>query len=293
MHLSEPRAAGGRRFIWISAFALALWLFLVNASAAIAGGDHPSQGWDSPGDHNTSGWTHDSEGTPTSWDHPSDQGQPPPEGSGSGQPCEHPGTPPEETPPVTPPETTPPPETHLRRRRHRRRRTHLRRKRRLRRCIRRRRRRLRRSRLLRRRRLRRRPLRRRRHRLRRRRLRCTHLRRRRLRRRPQQQPSSPNETPKHHTQPGGTRARAGRVKRWRWGRRDRGAEHGVDAALHGRRHPAARPRGRGVPGPRTRPTSGECRAGLSPGSPEATSSEQRATPPRGGVALAFQAPARA
>ena len=30
MHLYEPRAAGDRRFIWISLFAVALWLFLVN-----------------------------------------------------------------------------------------------------------------------------------------------------------------------------------------------------------------------------------------------------------------------
>ena len=40
MHLSEPRAAPGRRFIWMSAVAIALWLFLVNANAAFAGGDH-------------------------------------------------------------------------------------------------------------------------------------------------------------------------------------------------------------------------------------------------------------
>jgi hypothetical protein len=109
MHRSEPRAVGSRRLLWISAaLAIALWLFLVNANAAFAGGDHSSNEWGSPGEDSNS-WSHDSEGTPGSWGHPPDQG-PPPEGSGEEQPCEHPGTPPEETPPVTPPETTPPPE---------------------------------------------------------------------------------------------------------------------------------------------------------------------------------------
>ena len=86
MHLSEPRAAPGRRFIWMSAVAIALWLFLVNANAAFAGGDHGSNTWGSPGDQGSGTWQHDSEGTPTSWDHPTDQG-PPPEESGPGQPC--------------------------------------------------------------------------------------------------------------------------------------------------------------------------------------------------------------
>jgi hypothetical protein len=100
MYRSEPRAAGWRRPVWVSALAVALGLLLMNANAAFAGGDH--------------GWTHDSEGTPTSstWGHDSDEGQPPSEGSDSGQSCEHPSTPPEETPPVTtPPEETPPYET--------------------------------------------------------------------------------------------------------------------------------------------------------------------------------------
>jgi hypothetical protein len=104
----EPRAAVDRRLLWMSAFAVALWLFLVNPSTALAGGDHPSSGWDSS-DHGSGGWQNDTEGSPPSWGH--DHGQPPSEGSGPGQPCENQG-PPEEQPPVeTPPAETPPVET--------------------------------------------------------------------------------------------------------------------------------------------------------------------------------------
>lgn len=106
MRLSESRAAGRQRFILIAAFVVALWLSLVYAGAAFAGGDHPSAGWQ---DH--------TEGTSTSWGDTSDEGHPPPETPGEEGPCNEghtpPGdTPPEETPPVeTPPTETPPVDT--------------------------------------------------------------------------------------------------------------------------------------------------------------------------------------
>ena len=75
MHFCEPRLTPDRRILWISAFAVALWLFLVNPGTAIAGGDHSSSGWGSPSDHGSGDWQHGSEGTPPSWDH--DNGQPP------------------------------------------------------------------------------------------------------------------------------------------------------------------------------------------------------------------------
>jgi hypothetical protein len=98
MHQSEPRAHGNRRSIWISVFAVALGLSLVNAGAAFAGGEHPPPG---------------TEGTPSSWSNTSDEGHAPPETSGPEQPCTEekpPGheKPPVETPPVTPPVETPP-----------------------------------------------------------------------------------------------------------------------------------------------------------------------------------------
>jgi hypothetical protein len=99
MHHSESCAAGDRRFIWIAVFAVALGLSLVNAGAAFAGGEHPSQG----------------QGYPTSWGDTSDEGHPPPEAPAPETPCTEeekpPGheTPPVETPPVeTPPVVTPP-----------------------------------------------------------------------------------------------------------------------------------------------------------------------------------------
>jgi hypothetical protein len=120
MHPREPHATIDRRLLWMSAFAVALWLFLVNPTAALAGGDHPSHGWDSS-DNGSDSWQHGTEGTPPSWGHTPDQGQPPSEESGPGQPCENQGppeqqppveTPPVETPPVeTPPEHSPPVET--------------------------------------------------------------------------------------------------------------------------------------------------------------------------------------
>jgi hypothetical protein len=102
MRLSESRAAGRQRFIWIAAFVVALWLSLVYAGAAFAGGDHPSAGWQ---DH--------TEGTSTSWGDTSDEGHPPPETPGTDGPCNDEGnTPPGETPPTdTPPAETPPAET--------------------------------------------------------------------------------------------------------------------------------------------------------------------------------------
>ena len=88
----EPRALFDRRFLLVSAFAVALWLFLVNPSTALAGGDHQSQGWGSS-DHGSSDWQHGTEGSPPSWDHTPDQGHPPSEGSTPGQPCENQGPP--------------------------------------------------------------------------------------------------------------------------------------------------------------------------------------------------------
>ena len=66
MHLYEPRVTVDRRILWMSAFAVALWLFLVNPGTAIAGGDHSSSGWGSSSDHGSSDWQHGSEGSPTS-----------------------------------------------------------------------------------------------------------------------------------------------------------------------------------------------------------------------------------
>jgi hypothetical protein len=107
MRLSESRAAGRQRFIWIAAFVVALWLSLVYAGAAFAGGDHPSAGWQ---DH--------TEGTSTSWGDTSDEGHPPPETPGGEGPCDEGQTPPGETPPAetppdhgTPPTDTPPTDT--------------------------------------------------------------------------------------------------------------------------------------------------------------------------------------
>jgi len=104
MRLSESRAAGRQRFILIgtAAFVVALWLSLVYAGAAFAGGDHPSAGWQ---DH--------TEGTSTSWGDNSDEGHPPPETPGTEGPCDEEGhTPPGETPPAeTPPAETQPAET--------------------------------------------------------------------------------------------------------------------------------------------------------------------------------------
>ena len=54
MHLSEPSAAGTRRgLLWLSVLAIALWLSLVSAGDAFAGGGHSSQG-DSGSDHGKS-----------------------------------------------------------------------------------------------------------------------------------------------------------------------------------------------------------------------------------------------
>ena len=98
----EPYVAVDRRLLlWMSAFAVALGLFLVNPGAALAGDGHGSHGWDS--DHGSGGWQHDSDKS-GSWGHSPDQGQPPSEGSGPGQPCEE-EKPPQEKPPVEyPPE---------------------------------------------------------------------------------------------------------------------------------------------------------------------------------------------
>ena len=103
MHLSESSAAGRQRFIWIgiAAFVVALWLSLVYAGAAFAGGGHSS-----------AGWQNHTEGTSTSWGDNSDEGHPPPETPGGEGPCEEEGhTPPGETPPTE----TPPVETRQRR----------------------------------------------------------------------------------------------------------------------------------------------------------------------------------
>src|SRR5829696_3279840 len=103
---TEPQATVDRRLLWMSAFAVALWLFLVNPSTALAGGDYGSDGWDSS-DHSSDSWQHGEEGTPPSWGHTPDQGQPP-EGSGTGQPCENQGPPKEQPPAETPPAETAP-----------------------------------------------------------------------------------------------------------------------------------------------------------------------------------------
>jgi hypothetical protein len=106
MHDSESRATGSQRFIWISVFAVALWLSLVNAGAAFAGGEHPSQG--SSPEYGNANWQHDTEGSPTSWGDTQDEGHPPPEAPAPEQPCTE-EQPPEETPPEeTPPEEKPP-----------------------------------------------------------------------------------------------------------------------------------------------------------------------------------------
>ena len=128
MHLSEPSAAGTRRgLLALSVLAIALWLFLVSAGDAFAGGGHSSQGdsgsdhgkswsdhgdsgWDhgsSGSDHGDSGWDHGSsgsdhgspgwhgpEGTPPPEGHTPGGGQPPSEGTDEEQPCE------EEQPPA-------------------------------------------------------------------------------------------------------------------------------------------------------------------------------------------------
>jgi hypothetical protein len=106
MRLSESRAVGGQRSIWIAVFVAALWLSLVNAGAAFAGGEHPP-------DSGSSGWQHHTERDSTSWGDTSDEGHPPPETPGAEGPCEEEGhTPPGETPPTeTPPVETPPVET--------------------------------------------------------------------------------------------------------------------------------------------------------------------------------------
>jgi hypothetical protein len=106
MRLSESRAVGGQRSIWIAVFVAALWLSLVNAGTAFAGGEHPP-------DSGSSGWQHHTEGDSTSWGDTSDEGHPPPETPGAEGPCEEEGhTPPGETPPTeTPPVETPPVET--------------------------------------------------------------------------------------------------------------------------------------------------------------------------------------
>src|ERR671917_828796 len=111
MHLSEPRAAGDRRLIWISVFVVALWLSLVNAGAAFAGDEHSSQGEGSSYDHGSTDWGHKTEGTPPSWEGGSDEGHTPPEGTVPEEPCEE-ETPPEESPPhESPPHESPPHES--------------------------------------------------------------------------------------------------------------------------------------------------------------------------------------
>ena len=103
MHPIELHATVDRRLLWMSAFTVALWLFLVNPNTALAGDHDGSHGWDSS-DHGTS-WQGGTEGSTPSWDHPPDQGQPPSEGSGSEQPCENEGPPKEQPPAETPPGT--------------------------------------------------------------------------------------------------------------------------------------------------------------------------------------------
>ena len=83
MHFCEPRLTPDRRILWISAFAVALWLFLVNPGTAIAGGEHQSSGWGSP------------------------QGSPPVETPPEQSPPEY--KPPEEKPPVEKPPVEKPP----------------------------------------------------------------------------------------------------------------------------------------------------------------------------------------
>jgi hypothetical protein len=118
MHLPESRAAGNRRSIWIAVFAAALWLSLVNAGAAFAGGEHWSQGQSKSQDHGSTDWQH-SEGHSGSWGGTTNEGHPPPAPPGQENgPCNEeghgqPGGPPSETPPgyETPPVETPPVET--------------------------------------------------------------------------------------------------------------------------------------------------------------------------------------
>jgi hypothetical protein len=105
MHLSEPCAAADRRFIWISVFAVALWLSLVNVGPAFAGGEHPPQDEGYSHDQGSGDWQHDKEGTPGSWGGTPDEGHPPPEAPVPEEPCKE-EQPPEETPP--PSHETPP-----------------------------------------------------------------------------------------------------------------------------------------------------------------------------------------
>jgi outer membrane biosynthesis protein TonB len=113
MHFCEPRSTPDRRILWISAFAVALWLFLVNPGTAIAGGEHQSSGWDSPSDHGSGDWQNGSEKSTPEYKPPEETPpveKPPVEKP----PVEKPPveTPPVETPPVeTPPVETPPVET--------------------------------------------------------------------------------------------------------------------------------------------------------------------------------------
>jgi outer membrane biosynthesis protein TonB len=118
MHFCEPRLTPDRRILWISAFAVALWLFLVSPGTAIAGGEHQSSGWDSPSDHGSGDWQNGSEKSPPEYKPPEETPpveKPPVEKP----PVEKPPveTPPVETPPVekppveTPPVETPPVET--------------------------------------------------------------------------------------------------------------------------------------------------------------------------------------
>ena len=113
MHFCEPRLTPDRRILWISAFAVALWLFLVNPGTAIAGGEHQSSGWDSPSDNGSGDWQNGSEKSPPEYKPPEETPpveKPPVEKP----PVEKPPveTPPVETPPVeTPPVETPPVET--------------------------------------------------------------------------------------------------------------------------------------------------------------------------------------
>jgi hypothetical protein len=117
MHHSESRAPVDRRFIWISVFAVALWLSLVNAGAAFAGGEDSSAGQGSWSDQGGADTQHDTGEHSPSWGDTPDEGHPPPEAPAPEEPCEEEGppeggTPPEEKPPEwTPPEEKPPAET--------------------------------------------------------------------------------------------------------------------------------------------------------------------------------------
>jgi outer membrane biosynthesis protein TonB len=119
MHDSESRASRNQRFIWAAVFAAALWLTLVNAGVAFAGGEH-WQGQSSSSDDQNAGLQH-TDGDSGSWKAttdeghhpPKDEGHPPPEGPAPEEPCDDEGHKPPETPPGhdTPPEETPPVET--------------------------------------------------------------------------------------------------------------------------------------------------------------------------------------